>query len=594
MSDNFKLTLIWLLGGTIAFGLASLHVEISILGDLIVPSGPDSFYHAKRILNLLETGTLVQFDPLFSAPDGEYVSWPWAYDTLMALTTFVANSMFPDASLMTTMVKLPPLITFFNAGLIVILGRVLRLPITYILVAVIVFAVSPLTQNLHMIGRLDHHMLEFSFVIGAIILGIKYFTDINSARCAIAYGVLLGVAPAFHNGLFILQLPFLITLLFIWVRKETISESVVHFSCSLIITTLLFLIPSEPFRSGLFSYYFHSWFHLYIAICTSAIACYFYRLRFCRKSFLALVLLGVCLSLPVLIDIGGGLKFITGDDDIYLVIEEFSRPISWEASSGLIPYMNTGEYSGLLVLLPFSIGLLLYWGLVKVSPCTTFFTVSSVFGSVLLLAQYRLNYFGSFALYFPVLILCNELSRHYQSRQKLILACMTTLFVICSIPVKDYLLERRPLSGNYDYEMTHTIYKDLERSCRLDPGVVLADYNDGHYISFHTPCAVIANNFLITPLDFDRVAFTKELFNGTVDELLDNGWINYVFVRREDNVFLYKSQENVRQGNSPLIAELLFSNELPDRFVQISSVEFEYPNGESQPLAKVFKIVRSP
>jgi len=142
--------------------------------------------------------------------------------------------------------------------------------------------------------------------------------------------------------------------------------------------------------------------------------------------------------------------------------------------------------------------------------------------------------------------------------------------------------------------MTHTIYKDLERSCRLDPGVVLADYNDGHYISFHTPCAVIANNFLITPLDFDRVAFTKELFNGTVDELLDNGWINYVFVRREDNVFLYKSQENVRQGNSPLIAELLFSNELPDRFVQISSVEFEYPNGESQPLAKVFKIVRSP
>jgi hypothetical protein len=256
--------------------------------------------------------------------------------------------------------------------------------------------------------------------------------------------------------------------------------------------------------------------------------------------------------------------------------------------------MNTGEYSGLLVLLPFSIGLLLYWGLVKGSPCNTFFTVSSVFGSALLLAQYRLNYFGSFALYFPVLILCNELSKHYQSRQKLILACMTTLFVICCIPLKDYLLVDRPLSGNYDYEMTHTIYKDLERSCRLDPGVVLADYNDGHYISFHTPCAVIANNFLITPLDFDRVAFTKKLLNGTVDELLDNGWINYVFVRREDNVFLYKSQENVRQGNSPLIAELLFSNELPDRFVQISSVEFEYPNGESQPLAKVFKIVRSP
>lgn len=593
LSHNFKLTLIWLLGGTIAFGLAALHVEISTLHDLIVPNGPDSFYHAHRILTLLDTGTLIQFDPLFNAPHGEYVSWPWAYDSLIALITHTIHLISPATSSLGTMINLPPVIVFFNAGLIVILGQTLRLPLGYIFIGLLCFSISPLTQALHMIGRLDHHMIELSFVLGALILGIRYFRGIESRNTAIAFGVLLGAAPAFHNGLFILQLPFLITLFVIWITKEEISRSAISFGCALLLSTLIFLLPSQPFLSGLFSYYFHSWFHFYIAFCTCSICFYFCRFKFNKKSLTATVVLGLVLSLPIVIDIQGALKFITADDDTYLVIEEFTRPINWENSTGIIPTVNIGEYSSLLLLLPFSVALLLYWSFINRRPENYFFVISTVFGATLLLAQYRLNYFGSFALYFPLLVIASALSKRYQAATKLIFSCLALLLVACYLPVKNSLLDSRYFGGNYDYEMTYKIYSALGTSCEQAPGTVLADYNDGHYISFHTDCAVIANNFLITPLDFDRVRFTKKLFDGSTSELLENGWIGYVYIRREDNIFQYKSVADAMGSNSKLVAELLFSTDIPESFEVISSVDFLYPNGESQPLAKAFKINRT-
>ena len=42
------------------------------------------------------------------------------------------------------------------------------------------------------------------------------------------------------------------------------------------------------------------------------------------------------------------------------------------------------------------------------------------------------------------------------------------------------------------------ILEDLQQACAKDPGIVLADNDAGHYIRYYTQCSVIANNFLLT------------------------------------------------------------------------------------------------
>jgi hypothetical protein len=569
-----------------------MHLEISILQDLIVPNGPDSFYHAKRILNILETGSLIQFDPFINAPYGEYVSWPWAYDSLIALLTHMVSLLSPGSSQLAIMVMLPPFMVFLNSGLIVIMCQVLRLSPIYILIALIIFSISPLTQNLHMIGRLDHHMIEFSFVIGALILGVQYFRNSDSRNYAIAYGALLGAASAFHNGLFILQLPFLATLFFLWVMKTEFNKTLVNLGCSLLLATFIFLLPSEPFRSGYVNYYFHSWFHLYIAFCTLFISYYFFRFELNRISLTVILFICSFLAYLVITEFTGGIKFITGDNQAYLGIDEFSRPISWVHSTNLIPRININEYSGLLVLLPISILILIRWSIAKKQPYIYFFVISSVFGVVLLLAQYRLNYFGSFVLYIPLLLICSDLSKHLPNHKKIIFGCLILILGICYYPVKENLLMKRPFGGSFDYQLTHKIYDELGKSCKQEPGTVLADYNDGHFISFHTNCAVIANNFLITKLDFDRVRISKSIFSGGIDKLLQNKWIDYVYVRREDNIYNSKTVDDAKNDNSLLVSELLFSDKYPDNFKLIANINYINSIGEIQPLAKAFKIYK--
>ncbi|MFX9123828.1 hypothetical protein ABTN41_20545, partial [Acinetobacter baumannii] len=62
-------------------------------------------------------------------------------------------------------------------------------------------------------------------------------------------GAWLGAAPAFHNGLFILQVPVLVTLGARWAigRREN-PKAVTFFAASLLGSTLLFLLPSQPFQ----------------------------------------------------------------------------------------------------------------------------------------------------------------------------------------------------------------------------------------------------------------------------------------------------------------------------------------------------------
>ena len=107
-------------------------------------------------------------------------------------------------------------------------GKRKRLPMRLSLpmqaLAMLFFIVVPLTQVLHRVGMLDHHYMEHSFVLASLYLGLGWFEDLANRRRAVALAVLLGAAPAFHNGLFILQFPLLLTFACLWALGRPIER----------------------------------------------------------------------------------------------------------------------------------------------------------------------------------------------------------------------------------------------------------------------------------------------------------------------------------------------------------------------------------
>ena len=67
----------------------------------------------------------------------------------------------------------------------------------------------------------------------------------------------------------------------------------------------------------------------------------------------------------------------------------------------------------------------------------------------------------------------------------------------------------------------------------VDPGFVLARFGDGHYLRFHTNCAVIANNMIMTRQHLERIALTETLFDLTpAVRRTTYPWIDYVYLWR--------------------------------------------------------------
>ena len=128
------------------------------------------------------------------------------------------------------------------------------------------FAIAPFVQLMHMIGRVDHHFMEFTCVLLVTWLGLRWFANTEDRVAAIGLGVALGLAPGFHNGLFVLQIPVLVCAGVLWLRGSQFSRFNLHaLAVSLMLATLLIVVPSAPFREGMFQFGLLSGFHLYVA-----------------------------------------------------------------------------------------------------------------------------------------------------------------------------------------------------------------------------------------------------------------------------------------------------------------------------------------
>src|SRR5580765_8280399 len=88
LTPAFRNTLLWLVGAVLLTAFTMQTLSAAFTDGHFIPAHNDAFYHARRILDSVMTGTpIAQFDPHMHVPEGSWVTWPWTYDAVLATVT---------------------------------------------------------------------------------------------------------------------------------------------------------------------------------------------------------------------------------------------------------------------------------------------------------------------------------------------------------------------------------------------------------------------------------------------------------------------------------------------------------------------------
>ncbi|MEJ2138417.1 MAG: hypothetical protein P8Y61_03020, partial [Gammaproteobacteria bacterium] len=140
-----------------------------------VPVSNDSFYHARRIVDAATTPEgLYQFDAKMHVPEGSWINWPWAYDWSMAQGLKLWLKLNPGGQPMAFLAHVPVYWTFINAALLLGICVMLQLSVPWITMVLLAYAISPLTMLLHGVGIIDHHYIEYTFVLLTVFNGLRW------------------------------------------------------------------------------------------------------------------------------------------------------------------------------------------------------------------------------------------------------------------------------------------------------------------------------------------------------------------------------------------------------------------------------------
>jgi hypothetical protein len=591
---------IWLIAGLVAMTFAmQMHTAAFVDGNYI-PVGNDSFYHARRIIDaaISERG-FYQFDNMIHIPEGSWLTWPWAYDFLMSRALILALWINPTMEPMSFLAHVPVAWVFVNAGLMTLIARQIQLSTTLTAIALLGYALLPLTQTLHGLGVIDHHFIEQTFVLASVLTGLRFFSGEYRISDAVLFGLVLGVAPAFHNGLFILQIPMLACVFMLWMRQSELDERAIQWLAgSLVVTTLLVSMPSTPFRLLQFEFWTLSWFHLYIAIC-SALSLVFLGMRSFSKANIGLFFLGATLLLvPLLTKILAGSAFLAGDLILLADISEVQSPLARIVEPGGVSRVTTYN-SWLIFLTPFLLLLFAIRAWRENAPSKIYFSEFAIFGILLMLVQSRLHPFGSWAILLGSLSLLDEWRK---KRGISILATSAASLLILAAayqpPLSNRLFHSYPPGLSMHYAATRTLFPSLATSCAKNPGSVLSHNDDGHYIRYHTDCSVLTNNFLLTPVHEKKILEASRLLAMTPEQFLQEApGIDYVFVRMYE-IFEFgpdgvqpTSLSKVRSHNPPLFVALTFDDDIPSNYRLIDEVRVD--DGRDFAYARVFQVIRT-
>ena len=599
MSKALPYWIIWLIFTLVTAAVAMLYSSAAIVDGQYIPVGNDSFYHARRIIDAaIAARGFYQFDAMIHVPEGSWLNWPWAYDYLVALSLRAALWVRPEMQAMKFLAYVPVFWIFVNTGLLTLIARQVRLPAATTAWGLLAFSLLPLTQNLHGLGLIDHHFIELTFVLLTVLLGLRFF-ERQRMSDAMVLGVTLGAASAFHNGLFILQVPILAALFVLWLRSTNLpAKSLLWLAGTLLGATFLIVLPSAAFHDLQFEFWTLSWFHLYVAFGSAVVLTFLALCPFSKINIGMLTMLGVAMLVPLFARLATGVSFLSGELEIIRNITEVQSPVSRWFEPGGIAWV-TSLYGWLILAAP-PLAIFHIVALFRTrKPEAVFLSAVMIFGIMLMLSQYRLHPFGSWAVIIGGLLVIDRL-RQEKSLSMLVTSAVTLAIIAVALqpPLQHQLFLRVPPGLDRDYAASRSLYPGLAQACAERPGTVLSLADDGHPIRYHTDCSVIVNNFLMTPLHLQKLQEVDVYLHMTPQELLLNSDIRYLFVRLND-VFVRGPNgvqatpiDVVREHNSPLFFELANAKEAPAGYRLIGELRVE--DERDFAFARIFEITRDP
>jgi len=553
MNKSIYTVAIWLFGATFSVLFCYLgYPYIGKSGEVIF-YGPDSFYHAQRIL--LATQDLSQFYQLDPRSES-WIVWPWGYDGLLSLINYVICHVNKACDPTALLVHFPPFMSVINSLLVLGIGHRLGLSNSNKFLLMCAYAFLPAIQNIHLAARIDHHMVEFCFWLSTLYVGLGCLDNKLRKDSGVLLGIIFGVATAFHNSLFIIQIPFLVCFGIAWILKKDVPFNVRGFIAALLISQFIVLLPSFAFQKFWFSFYYHSWFHLYVSFCSAVAILFLCKIPFSIRNLCILGAISLCLALPIFDQLLKGAGFISGSLDAYHEIPEVNPPLKNLASS-------IATYSYFLLIFPIIFLIYIFqntnnFNMKHIEVDRIFYMSSLLFGVALLYLQERFVYYG--IIFFPLtfLLVLQHIQNQYQALSTKISIAGLIAIAISYNPVYHNLYSKRPLGSNYAFELLEPLYMIVGQFCNKEPGKVLSHYSDGHFITYFSSCSVLINNMFITKEDFIKLEKSHSLLKMKPEEFTEHAKeFRYVFLRRADNISIQKPIAELEQANFGLRFELL-------------------------------------
>lgn len=550
---------IGILAGAVAVYFSISPLEVSLFNGEYHPSSYDAFYHARLIQDTIDQlPGIMEFDSRLHPLDGgAWISVAWGYEYFMALICWLLQSAFPDLKTTTILAHIPPGWSVLNCFLIIGICRSLGLNMIMTGVGALGFALSPLTQDTHLIGNIDHHFVELSFILLIIYTALRWIGHQQSKSAALLLGTSLGLANAFHIALFLMYVPLGIFLLINWIRgRKEVFLTTNDVAASTMIVSVLVVVPTAHFRQLEFVYYFTSWFHLYWVLAFCMCMLFFKYAAFSRNNLILFCLVVGLSTIPIYGSLRHGFEFIGSELPGFSQLGE---------TYSIFTYMFSGEskylgqfyeyYSGLIFLLPFTLILFARLTMAQQRQEQIYFLLAVVVGTILMFSQLRFKYHASYILLIPLLVVIQNWKQASHEHRVLI----TLLLVVgCFIGPFNRLYETRPLGGQGAYRALFPFYQAIGRQCQLQPGVLLAHPDEGHYLRFHTDCVIVASNLLATPRDFEYRALAFEVLQLSLVELVQQyDWIDYIYARREDGFLPGLDDATVRAMNRGVREDIL-------------------------------------
>jgi hypothetical protein len=475
-----------------------------------IPQNADAFYHARRILDAVMSGEpVVQFDALMHVPEGSWITWPWGYDQALAWIVSAIGPYDTEQQAARVLFHIPLAFIPVAIGLMVWLTWQLRLSLGMGALAVLAYAATPYIFMQYSVGNVDHHFAEQIWVLLLLNCAVWMVRFPASRVASPLLGFVLGSGIAIQNGLFLLPVILVLALAVLWLRGLPMPDRtrLIALAISLLLAVLVVCFPSQPWRNGEFDYLLLSWFQFYVAaVCATYIIWMGYA-RPSGRSLVPMVIVGIAALVACYVPIASGAQFAAGQSASIQNIAEAISP--YNAVSRLGAARSTRLFTWLVWFSLPAMMLSAWWSCRSRKPELVVFAAMSVILLLLMQSQIRFIVMGIMSLVVVLPLAAEELAARKPAAAKSVRLAVVLLTIICFLPTRGVFRTVWVAGNDYSYMALRSELESLAEKCAQDPGVVVAPMDAGHWIRYHTDCSVVANAFVLSPI---QVAKVEELY----------------------------------------------------------------------------------